>query len=140
LLTDGPRPAGDEVEAAYDAALSWWEGPDPDLLRIVPADPILAQRDANLANYLWDGERVRIVDFEDAAISDPADELALMIEHISARELDAGDIVDRFTVDPSRLLAARRVWAMFWLRLLLPGGRAATRTLRALLTGTPSGC
>lgn len=50
-----------------------------------------------------------------------------MIEHISAPELDADDIVDRFTVDPSRLLAARRVWAMFWLRLLLSGGRAATR-------------
>jgi hypothetical protein len=30
-------------------------------------------------------------------------------------------------VDERRLRAARRLWAMFWMRLLLPGGPAVRR-------------
>jgi hypothetical protein len=88
---------------------------------------VFGHRDGNLANYLWDGRRVCVVDLEDAAVSDPATELANLVEHLSARRLDAGRFCARFTVDRSRLRAARRVWAMFWLRLLLPGGPAADR-------------
>jgi aminoglycoside phosphotransferase (APT) family kinase protein len=88
---------------------------------------VLGHRDPNLANYLWDGHRVRIVDFEDAAVSDPATELAILTEHLSLREVDTEAFCARFDVDRRRLYAARRVWAMFWLRLLLPGGPAARR-------------
>jgi hypothetical protein len=70
---------------------------------------------------------VRIVDFEDSAISDPATELAILIEHLGTRELDLTDVCSEIDVDQHRLLAARRVWAMFWLALLLPGGPAAHR-------------
>jgi len=126
-LTAGPRPAGGVTAEAFDGALEWWNGPDPDQLRRRPAVTVLGHRDPNLANYLWDGRRVRIVDFEDAAISDPATELAIMMEHLSWRGADVGDLAERFDVDQGRLLAARRLWAMFWLCLVLPGGRSADR-------------
>ncbi len=126
-LTDGPRPGGGVAAAAYDAALTWWDGPDPAVLRCPPPVTVLGHRDPNLGNYLWDGTRVRIVDFEDAAVSDPATELAILAEHLSLREVDADAFCARFAVDRRRLRAARRLWAMFWLRLLLPGGPAARR-------------
>lgn len=126
-LTAGPRPEDGIGAAAYDAASDWWAGPDPALLRQPPASTVLGHRDPNALNYLWDGRRVRVVDFEDAAVSDIATELALMLEHLSWRGVDLSDLVARFDVDATRLLAARRVWAMFWLRLLLPGGPAAVR-------------
>jgi hypothetical protein len=126
-LTAGPRPAAGVAAAAYDAALAWWDGPDPALLRAAPPVTVLGHRDPNLANYLWDGQRVRIVDLEDAAVSDPATELAILAEHLSARRLDVEGFCARFDVDPVRLRAARRLWAMFWLRLLLPGGPARRR-------------
>ena len=127
-LTDGPRPAPGLTADAYDAAVEWWRGPDPRLLRCPPAEPILGHRDANLANYLWDGARIRIVDFEDAGPSDPANELAILVEHLSARDIEVHELATRFpAVDERRLRAARRVWAMFWLRLLLPGGPSARR-------------
>jgi Ser/Thr protein kinase RdoA (MazF antagonist) len=126
-LTDGPRPTEPTAAAAYDAALAWWHGPDPALLRTPPEMRILGHRDPNLANYLWDGHRVRIVDFEDAAVSDPATELALLAEHLSTRHVDTNALCTQLDVDHQRLRAARRLWAMFWLRLLLPGGPAARR-------------
>jgi len=121
-LTTARRPARGVAAAAYDAAASWWHGPDPALLHTEPTMTVLGHRDPNLANYLWDGQKVRIVDFEDAAISDPATELALLVEHLSARQLDADGFCSRFDVDVIRLRAARRLWATFWLWLLLPGG------------------
>ena len=126
-LTEGPRPAGDVTAAAFDAALAWWEGPDPALLRIAPHAMVLGHGDANLANYLWDGRRVRIVDLEDARVSDPATELANLLEHLSARSVNSEALSRRVDSDPVRFLAARRVWAMFWLRLLLPGGSSEGR-------------
>lgn len=126
-LTAAPRPAGGVTARAYDAALQWWGTPDPELLRRRPALTVLGHRDPNLSNYLWDGRRVRMVDFEDAAISDPATELAIMSEHLSWRGVDADHLCARFDVDPGRLLAARRLWAIFWLRLLLPDGPSVVR-------------
>jgi aminoglycoside phosphotransferase (APT) family kinase protein len=127
LLVDGPRPSGGVLAAAYDAAVAWWSGSDPALLRTRPDVLVLGHRDPNLANYLWDGSDVRIVDFEDSAISDPATELAIFAEHLATRSVDVETFAQRFDVDPERYLAARRLWAMFWLHLLLPGGPAERR-------------
>jgi Ser/Thr protein kinase RdoA (MazF antagonist) len=117
-LTDGPRPATGAAAEAYESALAWWEGPDPGLLRTRP-QTVLGHRDPNLANYLWDGDRVRIVDFEDARISDPATEAALLAEHVSTRQLDIDGLCARLGIDGRRLLAARRLWSMYWLSLFL---------------------
>ncbi|MBO0869807.1 MAG: aminoglycoside phosphotransferase family protein [Micromonosporaceae bacterium] len=126
-LTEGPRPEAGITATAYDAATAWWKSDDPELLHSQPPTTVLGHRDANLANYLWDGRCIRIVDFEDTRTSDPATELAILIEHLSARQLDPDTLCTHFNVDQDRLRAARRLWAMFWLRLLLPGGPAARR-------------
>ncbi|MEU0092801.1 aminoglycoside phosphotransferase family protein [Kribbella sp. NPDC006257] len=113
------------VEEARLAAAEWLaDGPD---LLLEPSASVIGHGDPNLANYLWDGERVRIVDFEDAGVSDVAVELATLVEHLSARQTDWSAFLGRFPVDPLRLLTARRLWAIFWLTLLRPGGPSAHR-------------
>ncbi|WP_446218625.1 hypothetical protein [Micromonospora sp. IBHARD004] len=51
-LTAGPRLAGGITAAAYDAAVAWWHGPEPALLRTTPQMKVVGHRDPNLANYL----------------------------------------------------------------------------------------
>ena len=113
------------VEEARLAAVAWLaDGPD---LLLEPSAGVIGHGDPNLANYLWDGERVRIVDFEDAGVSEVALELATLVEHLSARQTDWTAFLDHFAVDPLRLLTARRLWAIFWLTLLRPDGPSAHR-------------
>jgi aminoglycoside phosphotransferase (APT) family kinase protein len=90
-------------------------------------DPVVAHGDPNLENYLWDGTRVRIVDFEDAGRGDLAVELANVVEHLSGRGTDWTGFAERFAVDPERFHAARCLWAAFWLTLVGPGGPGAAR-------------
>jgi hypothetical protein len=82
---------------------------------------VLGQGDANLANFLWDGELVRIVDFEDSGVSDRAFELAVLVEHVSAWR-DAGLDGDRFiagfdlsATEQSHVADWRRLVALYWL-------------------------
>jgi hypothetical protein len=126
IMLPWPDAHGD-IAAAREAALAWWQGPDPALLRHPPTLTVLGHGDPNLSNYLWDGRRAYIVDFEDAGVSDPAAELARFAEHLSARGMDVDSFCARFDVDQTRLRAARRVWAMFWLWLLRPGGPSESR-------------
>lgn len=116
------RPGGVAGEA-FDRARHLLAGPAP----AEPDRPVLGHGDPNLANYLWDGGRVRIVDWEDAGGSDVAWELGTLVEHLSARGTDWRGFLTRFDVDPARLTAARLVMAAFWLLLLLPGGPATRR-------------
>lgn len=94
---------------------------------------MLGQGDSNLANFLWDGGRVRLVDFEDCRPSTRSFELAVLVEHLSFwadAGLDADDFLARFdlTVAERReLLDYRRVAALSWLLLLRPGSRASRR-------------
>ncbi|WP_329004830.1 aminoglycoside phosphotransferase family protein [Kribbella sp. NBC_00709] len=118
VLRDG---AGVIAEAAH----IWLENQPPDLS--VVQDPVVAHGDPNLANYLWDGTRVRIVDFEDAGLGDRTVELANLVEHLSGRETDWTPLVRRFAVDPQRFRAARCLWAGFWLTLIGPGGPSEDR-------------
>jgi Phosphotransferase enzyme family len=115
------------VAEAHALALEWLAGPEPEQFLTPYAEPIVGHGDPNLSNYLWDGSRVRIIDFEDAGRSDLAVELANLVEHLSARATDWAEFVTRFPVDPGRFAAARCVWATFWLTLLRPGGPAAQR-------------
>jgi hypothetical protein len=137
------------VGEAHAAAAQWLAGPEVDRLR-EPATPVIGHGDPNLSNYLWDGSHVRIVDFEDSGVSDVALELANLVEHLSARETDWSGFVRRFPVDAGRLLTARRLWAIFWLTLVRPGGPSfhrnppstslhqSTRVLRLLATTPPT--
>ena len=95
--------------------------------------PVFGQADANLANFLWDGQRVRIVDFEDSGVSDRPLELALLVEHISVwrdSALDGEQFIAAFDLsraERSRLADCRRLAALDWLLYLRPGGEASSR-------------
>ena len=102
----------------------WRAGPDPTVL-LAPAPQVLSRGDPSLANCLWDGRRLTIVDFEYAGWRDRAVELADLVEHAQARNTTAADwdwFVGRFDFDAHELArhrAARRLLAFFWLTLAL---------------------
>lgn len=122
----------DVVASAFRAGRSWLFHPDAAALAGEPR-PVLGRLDYNLANFLYDGESVRMLDFEDSCRADRGTELALMIEHISCRAtpdsawLALCDSFDLGTVERRRFTAIRRAESLFWLALLLPGGAAANR-------------
>jgi aminoglycoside phosphotransferase len=128
-LAAQPRP-GDSavVTRAYDEALRWLAGPEANrLLTDEPEGAVLARVDHNLTNFLWDGDRIRLVDFEYAGRSDRCAELAELVEHVSARcTADAAwqwflDELDLSRAEQRRLITLRRLFAIMWLRILLPG-------------------
>jgi Phosphotransferase enzyme family len=119
-------PASGVVAEAHAAALAWWDGPQVRQFAAI-ADPVVGHGDPNLSNYLWDGARVRIVDFEDAGRSDMELELANLVEHMSSRDTDWDEFVNHFPVDGRRFRAARVLWASCWLTMLMPGGPSAHR-------------
>lgn len=90
-------------------------------------DPVLAIADGNLANVLWDGQVCRLVDFEDCGLSDPAYELADLVEHASSRLTGLLDIdalmgyFDLTSEQRARWTAYCGLFAAFWLVMLLPG-------------------
>ena len=95
--------------------------------------PVFARADGNAGNLIWDGSRVRLVDFEDSGVSDLAYEIADTVEHLSVWSdsgIAAADLLDRFALSPadqSRVGEYRRLWALFWLLMLLPGNPAHGR-------------
>ncbi|MGW7682416.1 aminoglycoside phosphotransferase family protein [Kribbella sp. NPDC054772] len=114
------------IDGVVGAAAHAWLANEPADVTDVQ-DPVVGHGDPNVANYLWDGARVRIIDFEDAGLGDRAVELANLVEHLSGRATDWTPLVRRFAVDPERFQAARCLWAGFWLTLIGPGGPSADR-------------
>ncbi|MFG2120557.1 phosphotransferase family protein [Streptomyces sp. NPDC048710] len=115
---------GGLVRRAVDAGLSWLvrSGLEADTLQEVPE--VFGPGDGNLANYLWDGSRVRVVDFEDSGRSDRAFELAEITEHVGSwveHPLDVPAFLGQFELSPAetvRLRECRRLLALVWLFLL----------------------
>ncbi|HWD83648.1 MAG TPA: aminoglycoside phosphotransferase family protein [Kribbella sp.] len=107
------------------AATTWLADEPADLTDV--RDPVVAHGDPNLTNYLWDGTRVRIIDFEDAGRGDRTVELANLVEHLSWRTTDPTPLLERFPTPAKRFQAARLLWAGFWLTLVGPGGPSARR-------------
>jgi aminoglycoside phosphotransferase (APT) family kinase protein len=121
------------VARAWQAGTRWLDSSALDRQAAPAGEVLLGHGDCNLANFLWDGAQVRIVDFEDSGPSDRAFELAILVEHISAWS-DAGLDADTFLAlfdlaipEQARLREVRRLAALFWLILLLPGGPASDR-------------
>jgi len=119
------------VRRAREAGAGWFSSGAAD--RLDGADMVLGQGDCNLANFLWDGTQVRLVDFEDSGPSDRAFELAVLVEHISAWSgagLSADAFLARFDLtvaERAKVREYRRLAALFWLMMLLPGGPAQHR-------------
>lgn len=121
--TARPRANG-LVREVMEAGLSWLA--QSGLKAGTPAGvpPVFGPGDGNLANYLWDGSRVQVVDFEDSGRSDRAFELAEITEHVGSwveHPLDVPAFLDRFDLSPAeaaRLRTCRRLLALVWLFLL----------------------
>lgn len=122
------RPNEDPVvSAAFDAASAWLDGAEATALIDYQGRAAFARGDGNLANFLFDGDHVVQVDFEDSGRGDRAADLADLVEHISARGTPDSEwktFLSRFVLDTSerrRLAGVRRMSSIFWLLLLLPG-------------------
>jgi hypothetical protein len=121
------------VADALAAATQWLHSPEAASLTGPPADPVFTQADGNLANFLWDGATCRVVDFEDSGLSDRTLEVADLLEHVSAslRGLVDQDALiaalDLTEAQRQRLGTARRMFASFWLLMLLPGNPGHAR-------------
>jgi Ser/Thr protein kinase RdoA (MazF antagonist) len=98
-----------------------------------PRETALGIADLNPANVMWDGRAVRLLDFEDGGLSDPAYELADHVEHLGSRlpgVYDAGALADAVGLDAEgreRMAAYRPLFGAFWLVMLLPGHTAWRR-------------
>jgi aminoglycoside phosphotransferase (APT) family kinase protein len=92
-----------------------------------PRATALGIADLNPANVLLHQGTVRLVDFEDGGLSDPAYELADHVEHLGSRLPGVYDVdalptaVGLDAEDRERMAGYRPLWAAFWLAMLLPG-------------------
>ena len=118
---------------AYRAALAWLDSGWAERPASVTGQPVFAQCDPNLANHLWDGHRVHLVDFEASGRGDRATELADFVEHVTVwahAGIHAEVFLDRFDLNPGerrQITQLRRLFAAFWVMRLLPGGSAYHR-------------
>ena len=118
---------------AYSSALAWLDSGWAERSAPPTLQPVFAQRDPNLANHLWDGREVRLVDFEKSGRGDRAGELADFVEHITVwahADIDAEAFLDRFDLSPGerqQIRQLRRLIAAFWVMRLLPTGSAHHR-------------
>jgi phosphotransferase family enzyme len=131
---------------AYRAALAWLDSGWADRPAPVAGQPVFAQGDPNLANHLWDGHSVHLVDFETSGRGDRATELADFVEHITVwahAGIDAGAFLDRFDLhhgEGQQITQLRRLFAAFWVMRLLPGGSAYHRNPPAPLNARRAAC
>jgi Ser/Thr protein kinase RdoA (MazF antagonist) len=113
------------ARAAFAAAAEWLDRPEPERMAGAEPEPVLGTGDGNLSNYLWDGQRVQIIDFEYSGSSDRVFELAEIAEHISARVSGAdvsSSLLSHFELtaaETARLRECRRLIAAYWLLTLL---------------------
>ncbi|MFD3671424.1 phosphotransferase family protein [Streptomyces sp. NPDC058672] len=122
--TARPKAPHGPVTRAMDRGLHWLARSSlhADTASNVP--PVFGPGDGNLANYLWNGSSVQVVDFEDSGRSDRAFELAEITEHVGSwveHPLDIPSFLRHFDLTPSesaRLEDCRRLLALVWLFLL----------------------
>ncbi|MBT2233382.1 phosphotransferase family protein [Nonomuraea sp. NEAU-A123] len=119
--SDGDPAVAVAVSAALREAANWVEQPRLADLLARPGTPVFGTGDGNLANYLWDGADVRVIDFEYSGRSDRAFEVAEVIEHISVWRNDLSGmtaVLERLEMtadEAGRLTECRRLLALFWL-------------------------
>ncbi|MFF5110252.1 phosphotransferase family protein [Streptosporangium sp. NPDC000509] len=127
-----PDLGGDPVVAEAFAAGSKWLV-DSRLDRLMgEMTPVFGLSDSNLANYLWDGKRIRLIDWEDSGRSDRAFELAEAVEHISQVDgiFDGPALLEHLDLsvtETARVLAFRRLFAFSWMCMLGPGSSFSAR-------------
>lgn len=115
------------VAMAFAAGADWISSDEATRLAEPTAPKVFALADGNLANVLWDDDGCGLVDFEDSGVSDHAYEIADLVEHIESwltGAMDADALLGRLDLDAEtgrRIRTARRMFALHWLVMLLPG-------------------
>jgi hypothetical protein len=115
------------VATAFAAGADWIGYDEATELADATAPKVFALADGNLANVLWDADGCGLVDFEDSGASDRAYEIADLVEHVESwltGALDADALLGRLDLDAEtlhRMRTARRLFALHWLIMLLPG-------------------
>jgi Ser/Thr protein kinase RdoA (MazF antagonist) len=119
---------------ACDAALAWLDRGGAETSGAAAVlHSVFAHGDGNLANRLWDGSEVRLVDFENSGRGGRAQELADFVEHITVwchAGIGAGAFLDRFDLslaERRQIVELRRMHAAHWVMILLPGGSSYDR-------------
>lgn len=118
LLRSTSPPA---IRRAAAEGMRWLELTRPKSAADPEVPPVFGQADGNLANFLWDGASIRIVDFEASGRSDRPYELAEMVEHVSVwadSNFDVSYFVELFDLSRSETLRfdqCRRLIALMWL-------------------------
>lgn len=121
------------VVDAKIAGTAWLDALTISDLKGPSAESVFSLGDGNLGNFLWDGEQCRLVDFEDSGVSQVAFESADFVEHVSVwlnGLVDEHALRKAIKMSPAqeeRLLNCRRLFALFWLLMLLPGARGHLR-------------
>jgi aminoglycoside phosphotransferase (APT) family kinase protein len=114
----------ESVEVAWSLARRWLATGDAQAVGRPPRQ-VLCRGDTNLVNYLFAGDRLWLVDFEDSGLNDPAFELADMAEHLNARPVAEAmwermaDALRLRPADRLRCRHGRRLAAIFWLTILV---------------------
>ncbi|GAA1779905.1 hypothetical protein GCM10009735_07920 [Actinomadura chokoriensis] len=136
------RPANDPtVTDALRGADAWLRQPALDAMLGRPIRPVFGTGDGNLANFLWDGTEVRLVDFEYSGRSDRPYELAELAEHISVQTASGPGmeyVLERFDLDSAevdKLKNCRRLLAAFWLLRTMDSDRGDPRIRAEVLAG-----
>lgn len=137
MLASCPVPdaaASRVVRDAYDAVAEFAGSPWAErAASIGEPSPVFGLCDGNLANYLWDGQDVHVIDFESAGCNDRAYEIADLVEHISLRRasgIEPDDLLARLDLrddERERVRAYRPAFAAYWFLRLLPDGPSRRR-------------
>ncbi len=139
-LADLPAPV--ELQDLHALATDYLGSTEVARLVTDPVTPCFGRADHNLPNFLLGADGVvRLVDFEDSGRTDRAMELAALVEHLASRAVPDRQwarLLDELTLTPAelaRFTQVRRVEAIFWFGLLLPGGAAVARNPPGTLAG-----
>jgi aminoglycoside phosphotransferase (APT) family kinase protein len=121
------------VAEAKTAGTTWLDEVAISDLKGAATESVFTLGDGNLGNFIWDGDQCRLVDFEDSGVSQVAFESADFVEHVSVwlRGLVHEDaLLESLKMSghqQERLMNCRRLFAVFWLLMLLPGARGHHR-------------
>jgi hypothetical protein len=113
-----------EITRAAADGVAWLDATAAGWSRGLDLRPVLGQADGNLANFLWDGARITIIDFEESGRSDIPYELAELVEHVGSwvdTDFEADRFLDHFALtaaESTRLAECRRLHALVWLLAL----------------------
>lgn len=124
--------AGHEDEAAAEAASlmgDWLDSDDPAYFLEASDCVVFTRGDQNMANAMWDGKRIRFVDFEYCGWNDLSRDLSLVTDHVQSYATSVEDWntflaqFDLTSAQRRRLQAGRRRQALSWLakECLKPG-------------------